>query len=166
MAIYQYYLAVIPLESVSKKHDSIPNSIRTSTDTGYFESDAEMYWKVVEIPANEMVSELDRIITRANWGNDDTSYNWKTHTKEADNDASIYLKDGSISEFSFRADLREKNLAFLMNMIELGKSHNWFFMDRTGRLMKADFEIIKDSIKKSNNYKFLKDPEDYLKSLS
>ncbi|MEQ8469869.1 MAG: hypothetical protein RIC35_01710 [Marinoscillum sp.] len=167
MAIYQYYLAVIPLEGVQKKHDSIPDSIRTSTETGYFESEAKIYWKEAEISANELVSELDGIITRANWGNDDTSYNWKKHTREADNDASIFLEEGSsfIKEFSFRADLREKNLTFLLNMIELGKSHNWVFMDRTGKLMKADFEIIKDSIKRSNNYKFLKDPEDYLNSL-
>lgn len=167
MAIYQYYLAVIPLEGVQKKHNSIPGSIRTNTKTGYFESDAEIYWKEVEISANELVSELDRIITRADWGNDDTSYNWKKDTKEADNDASIFLEEGSsfIREFSFRADLREKSLTFLLNMIELGKSYNWVFMDRTGRLMKPDFEVIKDSIKRSNNYKFLKAPEDYLTSL-
>lgn len=167
MAIYQYYLAVIPSEGLLKKYDSIPASIRTSSETGYFESEAEKYWQEVEISSAELVSKLDRIISRADWGNDSTSYNWETNTKEADNDASMSLKEGksSIGEFSFRADLREKNLTFLMKMIELGKSYQWIFMDRTGKLMKADFDLIKVSIKESNNYKFLKDPKDYLKSL-
>ncbi len=50
-------------------------------------------------------------------------------------------------------------------MIELGTLNNWMFMDRHGKLLKPDFEAIKESIKKSNAYKFLKDPEGYLDSL-
>jgi hypothetical protein len=78
MAVYQYYLAVVPRQVIEKKHDSIPNEIGVSTETGFFESDAEIYWKEVEVKADDIVSKVDLIVKRAKWGNDKTSINWKT----------------------------------------------------------------------------------------
>lgn len=167
MAVYQYYLAVVPKQGIEKKCDSIPTEIVVSTETGYFESDAEIYWKEVEMKADEIVTEMDLIVDRANWGNDKTSINWKTYSKEVDNDASIYLDEEflTIREFSFRADLREKNLKFLKNMIELGVKNEWLFFDRKGKLMKPDFEEIKNSIRNSNAYSFLEDPIKFLENI-
>lgn len=167
MAVYQYYLAVVPKEGIEKKHESIPDSIGVSTETGYFESDAEIYWKDVEMKTDDIVAKIDLIIKRANWGNDNTNINWKTYSEEVDNDASIYLNDESltIKEFSFRADLREKNLAFLKNMIELGVENEWLFFDRKGKVIKPDFEEIKNSIRDSNPYSFLKNPINFLENI-
>lgn len=167
MAIYQYYLAVVPKEGILKRHDLIPNEIGVSTETGYFESDAELYWNQIDKKADEIIPKIDSIVKRADWGNSKTSFNWKTYTEYLDNDAFIELdeKSLSITEFSFRADLREKGFAFLKNMIELGKENNWMFMDRKGKLMNADFEEIKDSIRYSDAHSFLKDPINFLESL-
>lgn len=88
MAIYQYYLAIIPKEGIRKLHDTIPTKIRVSTETGYFESDAKLYWKEVAKKAADIVPKIDRIVERAEWGNNKTSYNWKTYTEQLDNDAS------------------------------------------------------------------------------
>jgi hypothetical protein len=168
MAVYQYYLAVVPKQGIEKKHDFIPPEIGVSTETGYFESDAEIYWKVVEMKADDIVTKMDIILNRAKWGNDKTSINWKTYSEEVDNDASIYLDEKSltIKEFSFRADLREKNLKFLKNMIALGVENEWFFFDRKGKLMKPDFEEIKNSIRNSNAYSFLEDPIKFLENIA
>ncbi len=167
MAVYQYFLAVVPKQGIEKKHDLIPNEIRVSTETGFFESDAEIYWKEVKMKADNIVSKVDLIVERAKWGNDKTSINWKTYTDQVDNDASIYLNEESltIKEFSFRADLREKDFAFLKNMIELGKENGWMFMDRKGKLMKPDFEEIKNSIQNSDAHGFLKDPIKFLENI-
>ena len=103
MAVYQYYLAVVPGSGIMKKHDSKPDFIGVSTQTGYFESDAEIYWKEIEIKVDDILPKIDRIVKRADCGNEKTSFNWKTYTGELDNDASIYL-DGetlTITEFSF-----------------------------------------------------------------
>ncbi len=164
MAVYQYYLGVIPKQGVD---DSI-NKIDVSTETGYFESDAEMYWKDVDINVDDIVSKIDLIIERANWGNDKTSINWKTYTDEVDNDASIFLdeKTLTIKEFSFRADLREQDLMFLKNMIALGKENEWLFFDIKGKLMKPDIEEIKISIRNSNAYSFLNDPIKFLENIA
>lgn len=164
MAVYQYYLAVVPKQGIEKRHNSIPSEIGVSTETGYFESDAEIYWKEVEMKADDIVTKIDLIVNRAKWGNNKTSINWKTYSEEIDNDASIYLDEESLTirEFSFRVDLREKNLKFLNNMIALGVENEWLFFDRKGKLIKPDFKEIKNSIRNSNAYSFLEDPIKFL----
>lgn len=167
MAVYQYYLAVVPKEGIQKRHDPIPNKMNISIETGCFESDAELYWKEIgKIPDN-IILQIDSIVKRANWGNSETSFNWKTYTDKIDNDAFISLdkKSCEIKEFSFRADLREEGLTFLKKMIELGKENNWMFMDRKGELMNADFEEIKESIRNSNAFRFLNDPIKFLEKI-
>ena len=167
MAVYQYYLAVVPEQGIKKRHNSTPNTINVSTETGYFKSDTKIYWKEIQKNADNIVPKIDLIVKRASWGNEKTSFNWKTYTENVDNDASIYLDEETLTirEFSFRADLREKNFTFLKNMIELGKENGWLFMDRKGKLMKPDFEEIKNSIRNSNAHSFLKDPIKFLKSI-
>lgn len=164
MAVYQYYLEVVPKDGVLKIHTSKPVTIRVNTETGFFESNTEIYWKELEVKTDDIISKIDKIVKRANWGNDATSFNWKTYTEKLDNDAVIYLDAESlmITKFSFRADLRENRLKFLMDIIELGKQYNWLFMDRSGKLMNPDFEEVKVSIKDSNAYSFLKDPIKFL----
>lgn len=167
MAVYQYYLGVVPKEGIEKKHDSFPDRIGIYTETGYFESDAESYWKEVETKIDNFVSEIDLVVKRTQWGNDKTSFNWKTYTDQLDNDASIYLDEETLTirEFSFRADLREKNLLFLKNMIELGLKYGWLFFDRKGKLMKPDFEEINANIRNSSAHSFLENPIKFLEKL-
>ncbi|MCU4177815.1 hypothetical protein [Carboxylicivirga sp. N1Y90] len=167
MAVYQYYLAIVPKQGIEKKHDSIPNEIRVSSETGYFESDAKIYWKEVKMQADDIVSKVDLIIKRANWENNKTSIYWKTYNDLVDNDVAIFLNEESMSirDFSFRVDLRENDLTFLKNMIELGNENGWLFMDRKGKLMKPDFEEIKNSIRNSNAHRYLKDPIKFLQNI-
>ena len=167
MAVYQYYLAVVPKDGIEKIHNLIPNKIRVSVETGFFESDAKLYWQEIEKKVDGIVSKVDLIITRSNWVNDGKSYNWKTYSEFVDNDASIYLDNESLTirEFSFRADLRETDFTFLKKMIELGKENYWMFMDRNGNLMNADFDEIKNSIRNSNALKFLKDPNKFIEDI-
>lgn len=167
MAIYQYYLAVVPKEGILKDQGLIPNEIRVSTETGFFESDAELYWKKINKKPERIISKIDSIIKRADWGNDETSYNWKTYTENLDNDAFLALDEKTlfITEFSFRADLREDGLTFLKNMIELGKENDWMFMDRNGSLMNPNFQEIKKSILKSDAHSFLIDPIRFLENI-
>jgi hypothetical protein len=166
MAVYQFYLGVVPKEGIIKIHGSAPEKIKVSTETGYFESNTEQYWQVCEIDPKSFISEIDKIVKRAEWSDGKTSYNWKTYTDTIDNDASIYLNDtGLINEFSFRADLRNRELNFLIGMIELGRRYNWLFMDRNGVLANPEFEAVKERIKESNAYRFLQDPIKFLGEL-
>lgn len=167
MAVYQFYLEVLPKEGILKKHNLIPSYIKVSTETGYFESDSELYWNEVKCSSENIIPKIDSIIDRANWGNDKISFNWKRYSETLDNDASIYLNesDFTIKVFSFRADLREENLEFLKNMINLAIENEWMFMDRNGLLINPNLEELTKSILKSNAYNFLKNPHKFLDNL-
>ena len=167
MAVYQFYLEVLPKEEILKKHNLIPSYIKVSTETGYFESDSELYWNEVKCSYENIIPKIDSIIDRANWGNDKTSFNWKRYSETLDNDASIYLNesDFTIKVFSFRADLREENLEFLKNMMNLAIENEWMFMDRNGLLINPNLEELTKSILKSNAYNFLENPHKFLDNL-
>lgn len=167
MAIYQFYLAVVPKSGFLLANGNMSEKISVSTQTGFFESKTEVYWNLANIDPGEIMEEIDKIITRASGGNNPNGFRWKIETIECDNDASIELNDatGKIEEFIFRADLREDKLVFLIDMIELGKKYEWIFMDRQGNLANPDFEEIKQLISISNAYRFLKNPYEFLSGL-
>lgn len=167
MAVYHHYLAIVPKSGILKKHETKPDTIEIGSSTEYFESNTEGYWKEVGVQGEGILPLMDKLLARTEWGNGKTTIFWKVYSEELDNDASLELEDEmlTVKEFSFRADLREKNLDFLMKMIALGKENQWMFMDRTGKLMNPDFEEIKESILGSKSFRFLKDPIAYLDSL-
>lgn len=81
MAVYQYYLGVVPKKGIECQHGSIPKGIGVNVETGYFESDAEMYWKVAALQIDSIVAKMDSFVERAKWENDKTSFNWKTYSE-------------------------------------------------------------------------------------
>ncbi|MBK9023544.1 MAG: hypothetical protein IPL69_06140 [Saprospiraceae bacterium] len=111
--------------------------------------------------------EIDKIVEKANWGNKNDSFNWKTYKDEIDNDASMLIKPETekIIELSFRADLREPNLKFLYGMLELAKNYKMMLMDRKGNLINPNFDELKTFIKMSNSFKFIENPEKFIDDL-
>jgi len=150
-----------------KKHKQLPEKINIQIKDGYFESRTEVYWNLERIAPNEIIEDIDKIVNRSNWGYDEFRYTWKTYNDCLDNDASMSIdkKTGTIEELSFRADLREEKLRFLVNMIALGKKYDWLFMDRKGVLSNPELEEVKIQIRNSNAHRFLKDPKKYLNDL-
>lgn len=167
MAIYQYYLAFIPKVGLVKKHEVIPNQIGIGQQTEYFEANTDEYWESSQIRFHEIKARIDKIVDKANWGNDNDSFNWKTNKGEIDNDAwmSIDPETENITEFSFIADLREPSLKFLIEMLELAKTHKMMLMDRKGNLLNPEFKEIKSFIKMSNPFKFIENPENFIDDL-
>ncbi|MBC8111884.1 MAG: hypothetical protein H7Y04_12560 [Verrucomicrobia bacterium] len=152
MAIYQYYLAFVPKIGLLKKHEVIPDQILISTDNGYFEANTDEYWELAKVTFHDIKLGIDKIVDKADWGNDCENFNWKTYTNELDNDAwmSINLETEKITEFSFRADLREPSLVFLNGMLALAENNEMMVMDRKGYLLEPKLGEIKEFIKMSN----------------
>ena len=167
MAVYQYYLAVIPLSGIKKIHAEIPAELSVSRESGFLETEAPRYWE----PANENVKNLlpliDQLLPRTKWQRSETSFFWKARTDYVDNDAAIHLNKETLSveNFIFRADLREKDLYFLMQMLALAVEYDWMLMDIHGKLMPPEFKAVKESIRASNAFGFLKDPIKFLEDL-
>ena len=167
MAIYQFNLEVIPKIGLQKKYGVIPEKMEVSIETGCFESSTDEYWKLSNITFEEIKQDIDKIIDVANWGNDEECFNWKTYTDELDNDAWMLIDTATkkVVELSFRADLRENNLTFLQEMVNLARKYDLLFIDRKGNLVKPELDELKKYIKASNSYKFLENPTQFLKDL-
>ena len=63
-----------------------------------------------------------------------------------------------IEHRSFRADLREPQLKFLIGMLDLAKKKAMVLMDRKAKILKPEYIEIKDYIKNSNSFKFIENP--------
>ena len=123
---------------------------------------------MAEINFDNVKLEIDRLINKADWGNDEECFNWKTYTNEVDNDASmsVDLETKKIEHLSFRADLREPRLKFLSGMLDLAKKKEMLLMDRNGKILSPEYNEIKSYIKNSNSFKFIENPEKFLDDLS
>ncbi len=136
-------------------------------DDVFLDALTQDWWSSININIAELVGQIDRKVKRADWGNDEYSFNWKTYTDELDNDASLILneKTGKIEELNFRADLREKGLTFLKEMISLAAKYDWLLMDTKGNLVQPTLEEVKKVIVKSNSYRFVTNPVKFFTDL-
>jgi hypothetical protein len=168
MAIYQFQLTVIPKKGVFEKFGLIPEKLEIDYEerkTHHFKKEGlideedkfydaltQDWWSSAELNPIEIIHQVDKIVSRANYGND-TWVVWKTYSHELDNDASMSInaETGKIEEFQFRADLREQDLKFLQNMISLSNKYDWLLMDIRGNLSKPALKEVSRLIQASNS---------------
>lgn len=160
MAIYQFYFAVFPSEGLRKIKGGIPDKLTYNDLTGFFEDKSVEFWRLSNIDSKIIISEVDKLIPRSNWGNEKYNYKWKFENGRIDNDVWISLneKDEFIEEFSFRVDLRQEKLSFLLKMIELANKYNLIFNDFEGNVVSPSFLQVKKLIQKNKRaYNCIKD---------
>ena len=181
MAIYQFYIAAIPKKGIVDFLGEIPKKLKVDfqkqtenflndemeDDFDYFESVQHKCWNLAKINSQEIVSRLDQILDRADWGNDKESNNWKTQTIDIDNDAWVLTNEeqSQILEFTFRVDLRQPQLKFLMEMMDLSKEKELLFVDSKGNLAEPEIQKVMQLIEKSNALKFIENPTKFLTDL-
>lgn len=156
MAIWQHLLIVIPENSIDKNYNIFENN---ETE---FLPDTDSFWENFDGDISSIISELDQIIPKANWG-DETCLNWKGNgNNEEDNDACICLNDDKtkIKEFQFRIDLRKASniINVLQSILNLCKKNQFVLIDLKGQIFKPEIESIIESLKSSNAIKFITDP--------
>lgn len=181
MAIYQFYIATIPKKGIIEFFGKVPKKLKVDfkkrtenflnddieDEFDYFEFVQNKCWNLAKINSQEIISQLDQILERADWGNDKESNNWKTQNEDIDNDAWILTNadQNQILEFTFRVDLRQSELKFLIEMIELSKENELLFIDNKGILVEPKIENVMQLIKNSNALKFIENPNKFLKDL-
>jgi hypothetical protein len=165
MAIWQYFLMVVPEKSIKEDYQCIFKNNKSE-----FLPDTDSFWKNFEGNIFSIIPELDKIIPKADWG-DETYLNWKGNEKnQEDNDACICLSDDQtkIEEFHFRIDLRKtSNITnFLQPILSICKKNQFVLIDLKGNIFKPQLEDILESMKMSNATAFLSDPIKFLDNLS
>jgi hypothetical protein len=180
MAISQFYLVAIPKEGIIEYFGEIPTKLevgfnkRTENflngneeEFDYFEFIQHKCWSLSKINSNEIIDHLDQKLPRANWGNESESNKWKNETEDFDNDAWILTckETSQIIEFTFRADLRQHDLKFLIEMIKLSKTMKLLLVDIKGNLVQPEIGSVFELVRKSNALRFVEDPRKYLTDL-
>lgn len=179
MAIYQFFMAAIPQKGARQHFGKIPDKLeidfqkRTEDILGeedefdYFEFVQHQCWKLAKINSKAIINQIDQKLNRANWGNDKESNNWKTQTNGVDHDAWILInpEKNQIKEFTFRADLRQSKLQFLIEMVELAKDNALLLIDRKGNVVEPKIKEVIKLIKQSNALRFLEDPIQFFTDL-
>lgn len=163
MAIWQYLLIVVPENSIDKNYNIFENN---ETD---FLPDTDSFWENFNGNIPSIISELDQIIPKANWGND-TFINWKGDgNNDEDNDACICLSADKtkIESFQFRIDLRKaSNITnVLQSILNLCKKNQFVLIDLKGEIFKPEMQYIMESLKNSNAMKFIADPIQFFENL-
>ncbi|ABQ05597.1 hypothetical protein [Flavobacterium johnsoniae] len=165
MAVWQYLLIVVPKDSIGNNYECIFKNNKTE-----FLPETDVFWKNFNGNIPSIISGLDQIIPKANWGNE-TYLNWKGNGQnEEDNDACICLSDDKtkIEEFQFRIDLRKpSNITnILQSILNLCEKHNLVLIDLKGKIFQPKLEDVLGSIKASNATRFLNDPIHFFEDLS
>ncbi|MCP2025928.1 hypothetical protein L1276_001068 [Flavobacterium sp. HSC-32F16] len=165
MAIWQYLLIVVPEDSIDSNYESIFKNNKTE-----FLPETDSFWNHFDGDITSMISELDQILPKANWGND-IFLNWKGNANiDEDNDACICLSDDKtkIKEFQFRVDLRKSSniTEVLQSILNLCKKNKLVVIDLKGEIFQPNLEDIFKSIQASNTTKFLNDPIQFFEDLS
>ena len=165
MAVWQYLLIVVPEDSIDSNYECIFKNNKTE-----FLPETDVFWKNFNGDIPSIISELDQIIPKANWGNE-TYLNWKGNTNEnEDNDAHIFLNNDktNIIEFQFRIDLRKaSNITnILQSILNVCEKHNLVLIDLKGKIFQPKLEDVLGSIKASNATRFLNDPIQFFEDLS
>lgn len=85
-----------------------------------------------------------------------------------DNDAWIFTNNeqNQIVEFTFRADVVQRKLKFLFEMIALAREKEFLITDKRGNIVEPEIERVLRLIKTSNAFNFLKNPMDFLEDLN
>lgn len=182
MAVWQYFLKVIPKISVIKKYGLVPpkleinhagwakyqqnawKGIRSKID--FEDAQTINWWKDISFDKERTVSAINNLIKQCGWS-DTNTIGWKGDTRNnQDNDVYIHFNEsGKINSFTFRTDLRDDSLDFLDEMLKICKANEWLVMDGNGLLFEPRFLEVYQSMRNSNASKFLENPEKFFEDL-
>ena len=179
MAIYQYTLFFIPRLSILERYQNIPEQLfidfgaweehwqKESLESPFeFEDALTIDWwearkvsfKTLEPVFNTFLksNEAPQLFTNnIVYGNFDT------------NDLCVGINENSyIEDITCRIDLRNVDKTFIENIYLLANKGDCMLLDKKGNLFEPSFVAILKNIKKSNSFKFVLNPEDFLAKIS
>lgn len=163
MAIWQHTIILVP----SKNFDSNYIQFLKQKETGYLK-ETYFFWENCYLNIENISEKIDLNISEFKSKNDDY-VGWKGNSENLqDNDCSISLSGDFIKEIKIRFDLRDiKNIKkFVDLLLEIANENQLKFMNLKYQFFDAKKDLLIEDIINSNGMKFLKNPEEFLNSLS
>ncbi|MFN3231841.1 MAG: hypothetical protein ACE363_06730 [Alphaproteobacteria bacterium] len=155
MAIWQYDFHLIPEQGVVAQVGHLPIAIQDA------EQRLEIYW-TSEYLTEDIATEIDRILPAGSswrsglqiWGSDDGSR------------IDISYRADRIESVFIRFDLRQPSLKLMMSIVDLARLHEWLILTNEGYLLKPSIKSLLSRIRQSPSFRFVEDPEQFLRALS
>lgn len=79
MAIWQLNLTAIPRRGILEKYKLIPEKL----DRESFDSLSQDLWESTNLNGIELIDGIDKIVKRADYGDGEDWFNWKTYTMKS-----------------------------------------------------------------------------------
>lgn len=165
MGTYQYHLTAIPRQAVLRHWDIIPVKVKVHDNPAFDEKDLVnvKWWEKENIDFGTIEKIILAFADQVEWTKNSEIV--KDFGDNERNDITIVKgKTGLLKELSFRIDLREIDRSFIDTVLTFVKALDCILLDRQGNLFEPTRENISNYIKKSDAFKFLTDPTDFLKS--
>src|SRR6478752_3912785 len=166
MAIYQYHLTVIPRQTILRHWDIVPVKVQVHDNPAFDEDDLinVKWWDKEQIDFKIIEKTILGFADQVEWTK--RSETVKDFGDNETNDITIVKGEtGLLEEMSFRIDLREIDRSFIDKVLAIIKDLDCVLLDRQGNLFEPTPENLSDNIKKSNAFKFVTNPTDFLKKL-
>ncbi|MCP4146434.1 MAG: hypothetical protein GY757_01665 [bacterium] len=154
MAIWQYDVVLIPIQSLKEHFKNVPNKLDLNS------YDNIEWWKDTPL-SKDLEFRISKILP--------ANTSWSPEIKIWGNEDSHCIKlvtDGSyVEEILIRIDLRNLSVKFLEKIIEFTSSADCLLYTHGLLLMEANINLLIEDIKQSDSAKFLLDPVGFLKNL-
>jgi hypothetical protein len=166
MAIYQYQVIVIPRQTILRHWNIIPVKVQVRDNPAFDEDDLinVKWWDKEKVEFKTIEKVILDFADQVEWTKG--SENVKTFGDNDTNDITIIKSElGQLEEMHFRIDLREIDKIFIDNVMTIVKDLDCLLLDRQGNLFEPTHQNLTDNIKKSNAFKFVTNPTDFLNKL-
>lgn len=163
MAINQYHLTVVPRQNVLRHWDMIPVKVQLR-DNPEFDSFADTAWDKVQVDFGLIEKKILSFASKIEWTK--KFEDGGVYGDNATNDVSIYKDEqGHLTDFSFRINLVRIDRQFINSILTITKDLDTLLLDKQGNLFEPTLENLINNIKKSNAFKFVTNPTDFLNKL-
>ncbi len=155
MAIWQFSVEFAPRENLIKSFGEIPTSI-----------EEEIYWKEDFCSGVELPKDYEFFLgslgekEKLRWT--ESTYNWGDYDNGTHITVGLHDKN-DITVFA-RFHIEEWNELFIKTVLEFAKICNCVLLTSNRTVFESELDLFTAEFKKSNAYKFCKDPIGYLQS--
>lgn len=163
MAINQYYLTVLPRQSILRHWNMIPNKVPPQNDSAFYNF-VETAWGKELVNFGIIENKILSFVSKVEWTRD--FEDGGIYGNNATNDVSIYKDEQDyLIYFSFRIDVVQIDRHFINNILTITKDLDALLLDKQGNLFEPTYENLVDNIKKSKAFSFATNASDFLNKL-
>lgn len=154
MAIWQYDVDLVPLERAVERHGPLPRTLSQR------DSDVDDWWEAHQPPGD-----LPAVIARPLPPAPSWDENLKIWGAPDGNCVEIWSEEGRVTDIRCRIDVRGRALEFVPRVVELARYCGAAILTPRRELIEPDVGPLLSSLRKSNEFAFVSDPQQYLESL-